>query len=218
MLTLYSYWRSSSAYRVRIALNLKGLDYVIQPVNLAPAHSEQRTAAYRAVSPDALVPVLEHDGQRLSQSLAICEYLDQTFRERPLLPDNPVAQATVRSFCLAIACEIQPLNNLRVLNYLGEVLAASDLDRQDWYRHWISAGFTALERRLAAHPGPRFAFGERPGLAECLLIPQLYNARRYECPLDPYPGLRRIESACAELPEFIRAHPDSQPDKPETLP
>lgn len=212
-LHLYGYWRSSASWRVRIALALKGLHFESRPVHLARDGGEQHGAHYRAANPEGLVPMLDDGGFRLSQSLAICEYLDAAYPEPALLPSEPRAAATVRSFCQVIACDTHPLNNLRVLQYLENKLDVSDEDRNAWYRHWIGLSFAALEARLA-HQTTRFAFGDAPGLAECFLIPQMYNARRFDTPLAAYPRLVAIESASLALPAFILSHPDQQPDKP----
>ncbi len=212
-LTLYSYWRSSAAWRVRLALNLKGLDYSIHPVHLLEGGGQQFSDDYRAISPESLVPSLAHDDWSLSQSLAICEYLEQTWPRPRLLPDDARSAATVRSFCALIACDTHPLNNLRVLKYLGEELKADEAARSAWYRHWIARAFAGLEARVAGRTTV-YAFGDEPGLAECFLIPQMYNARRFDCPLDDYPGLCDIDARCADLPAFIAAHPDAQIDRP----
>ncbi len=212
-LELYSYWRSSAAWRVRLALNLKGLDYQIRPVHLVEGGGEQFSPAYRKLSPESLVPSLVHDGWPLSQSLAICEYLEATWPQPALLPDDARAAAAVRSFCALIACDTHPLNNLRVLKYLGEDLQLDDAARNAWYRHWIGRAFGALQARVAGR-STDFAFSDTPGMAECFLVPQIYNARRFDCPLADYPDLLDIDARCAELPAFRAAHPDAQIDKP----
>ncbi len=210
---LYSYWRSSSAYRVRIALNLKGLDYELLPINLAPGANEQLTPAYRTLNPQGLVPLLIDGPLRLSQSLAICEHLDQRQPEPPLLPGDPAQQLAIRELALAIACEIQPLNNLRVLKYLKDELGQDQAAVNRWYRQWITVGFDALETRLGDRAGP-WCFGASPSLADCLLLPQLYNARRFDCPLDRYPRILEVEAVASNHDAFVRAHPDAQPDRP----
>lgn len=212
MITLYDYWRSSAAYRVRIALNLKGLAYHSVPVNLRTG--EEGLPGYRAVNPQGLVPTLVDDeGSPLTQSLAIIEYLEETRPLPALLPADPPARARVRALALVVACETHPLNNLRVLNHLGSVLGADKAARDAWYRHWVAEGLAALEALLASHPATgRYCHGDAPGLADICLIPQVYNARRFECDLQPYPTVTRISEACAALPAFDRARPELQPD------
>ncbi len=211
---LFGYWRSSAAYRVRIALALKGIAYQAVPVSL-PAH-EQASPGYTALNPQALVPLLIDDaGNRISQSLAIIDYLDETHPAVPLLPADPAGRARVRAFALAIACDTHPLNNLRVLEYLQGPLAVGDKARLAWIRHWLGTGLSALETTLAGAPQPHaFAFGATPSLAECCLIPQLYNARRFGADLAPYPRLRAIEEAALALPAFDAARPERQTDAP----
>jgi len=210
---LYDYFRSSAAYRVRIALNLKG----IAPAERTHVHlrmGSQRAQDYLALNPQGLVPALAlDDGSVLTQSLAIIEYLDETQREPPLLPADPVARARVRAIALQIACEIHPLNNLRVLNYLVGTMGVSREQKDGWYRYWIDVGFEALETMLArdADTG-RFCHGDAPTLADICLVPQMANARRFEIDLSPYPTLMRIESACNALPAFAEAAPARQPD------
>jgi len=212
---LYTYWRSSSAYRVRIALNLKGLDWEAVPVHLVRGGGEQNAPEYRALNPQGLVPVLEDGALAISESLAIIEYLEETRPEPALLPSDAAGRARVRSLALSIACGIQPVNNLRVLKYLEETLGLAAERRDAWYRHWITEGFHALETRLAGEPGTgRFCHGDRPGLADCCLVPQVYNARRYGCEMEAFPTLLRIDAACGELDAFRAAAPDRQPDAP----
>ncbi len=216
-LTLYSYFRSSASYRVRIALNLKGLDYTQVPVHLVRGGGEQLGDAYRAVNPDGLVPALvDGDAQNaapLTQSLAIVEYLDELHPEPPLLPATPADRAYVRAVALQIACEIHPVDNLRVLAYLKTTLGISDEQKTAWYAHWIGVGFASLEKRLAAEPRVgRFVFGDTPGLADLCLVPQVWNARRFAVPLDAYPTLMGICERAAALPAFARAEPSVQPD------
>jgi maleylacetoacetate isomerase len=213
MLKLYGYWRSSAAYRVRIALELKGLTYESVPVHLVRDGGEQRKPAYRRVNPQGRVPALEHDGRVLTQSLAIIEYLDETWPEPALLPPTPAGRARVRALAQLVACDIHPLNNLRVLQYLEGKLGASEDGRSDWYRHWIMDGFEALESLLAGSGETgRYCHGDAPGLADVLLVPQVYNARRYRCDLAACPTITRIDQACSALPAFERARPERQSD------
>lgn len=210
---LYGYFRSSAAYRVRIALALKGLACEYLPVHLTRGGGEQRRAEFRQLNPQALVPVLEEGGHLLTQSLAIMEYLDETRPEPPLLPKTPLERARVRALAQAIACEIHPLNNTRVLNYLTGTAHLDEDAKNAWYRHWIAEGFHALEARLAGDPATgRFCHGATPGLADCCLVPQLYNARRFKCDLAPYPTLVAIDATCRALEAFERAAPERQPD------
>jgi maleylacetoacetate isomerase len=210
---LHGYWRSTAAWRVRIALELKGLEWASVPVHLVRDGGEQRKPAFRELNPQGLVPVLEVDGSLLTQSLAIIEYLEETRPERPLLPAEPRARARVRALAQLVACDIHPLNNLRVLQYLRDRLGLDDAQHDAWYRHWVGEGLGALETQLArdAETG-RFCHGDLPGLADCCLVPQLYNARRYGCPLDAYPTLLRIEAACIGLDAFRAAAAAAQPD------
>ena len=204
---LYDYQRSSAAYRVRIALNLKGVDYESRPVNLL--ESEQKSDDYRALNPQGLVPMLEIDGHRLTQSLSIIVYLDQLFPDPPLMPRDPADGAHVRAMALAIACDIHPLNNLRVLKYLSGPLGIPQEERDRWYVHWIAEGFTALE--VMAKPGAgRFLFGDEPTIADVCLVPQLYNARRFHVPVDDYPTLLRADENANRMDAFAAAHPDRQ--------
>ena len=204
---LHDYYRSSAAYRVRIALNLKGVDYDSRPVNLAAG--EQKATAYRALNPQGFVPMLEIDDHLLTQSLAIIAYLDQTRADPPLLPSDPTDQAHVRAMALTIACDIHPLNNLRVLKYLGGALQQEQDARDAWYRHWVIDGFEALEAMAAQRAGA-FLFGNAPSMADVCLVPQMYNARRFNVPLDPYPTLLRADASANALPAFADAHPDKQ--------
>jgi len=212
-LKLYSYFRSSASYRVRIALNLKGLSYEYVPVHLTRGGGEHLAPTFRKVNPQALVPVLEDGEEALAQSLAIIEYLDEKHPKPPLLPKGSVARARVRALALTIACEIHPLNNLKVLNYVTNVLGVGDDARRAWYHYWIAEGLRALEARLAAdRETGKFCHGDAPGLADCCLIPQLSNARRFKCELSGYPTLLAIEQNCQALEAFQRAAPDQQPD------
>ena len=204
---LYDYWRSSAAYRVRIALNLKGIDYETQQVDLR--EGEQKSDAYRALNPQGLVPCLEIDGQRLTQSLAIINYLDLKFPNQPLLPASAVERAHVVAMAMAVACDIHPLNNLRVLKYLRGELKHSQEEIDRWYAHWIDEGLPALET-LAAPRAGMFLFGDAPTGADVCLVPQLYNARRFNVALEAYPTLLRAEENANKLEAFIRAHPDIQ--------
>jgi len=205
---LYDYYRSSAAYRVRIALNMKGVHYESRPVNLL--ESEQRSDEYRALNPQGMVPMLEIDGQRLTQSLAIINYLDLRFATQPLLPARAAERAHVVAMAMAIACDIHPLNNLRVLKYLKGPLGHSQEDIDAWYAHWISEGLPPLEALAAAKAG-KFLFGDAPTAADICLVPQLYNARRYNVPLDDYPTLLRADENASKIDAFARAHPDRQP-------
>ena len=204
---LYSYWRSSAAYRVRIALNLKELEHEIVPVSLAPGVSEHRSEAYRARNPQMLVPFLEDGELGIAQSMAILEYLEETYPDFPLLPAEEPLRSKVRAFCQMIACEIHPLNNLRVMNYIKTRFNADPT--VDWYAHWIREGFKAAEQ-LASH-GP-FVFGDVVTLADALLVPQVYNARRFKVLLDDFPRLVAATEHCNSLEPFRDAAPEAQPD------
>ena len=202
---LYDYFRSSAAYRVRIALNLKGIDYESVPVNLA--EGAQKEAGYRARNPQGFVPMLEMEGQRLTQSLAIIDWLDATVPEPRLVPADPADRAHAMALALAIACDIHPLNNLRVLKYLGGPLGQDEETRNAWYAHWIAEGFAALETLAAPRAGP-FLFGDAPGIADVCLVPQMFNARRFAVPLDDFPTLVRADAEACQLDAFAAAHPD----------
>ena len=208
---LYSYWRSSAAYRVRIALNLKGLDYETVPVSLRPGTSEHRQEAYRSRNPQMLVPFLEDGDVATAQSMAILEYLEEAYPETPLLPETPTERAAVRSFCNSICCDVHPLNNLRVLAYLKENFGVSDEQQGAWYAHWIHESFRAAEITASSHGGP-FVFGKQATLADACLVPQIYNARRFQVLLDDYPALVAVDAHCNALPEFEAALPERQPD------
>ena len=215
MLQLYSYFRSSAAYRLRIALHLKGLAFDTVPVHLLKGGGEQLQSAYRAVNPAALVPALQCDdnGPTLTQSLAIMEYLDETHPQPPLLPADALGRARVRALALTVACDIHPLNNLRVLTYLSGELQASGEARNAWARHWMALGFATLEQHLANDPATGLCcHGDTPTLADCCAVPQVFNARRFELDLAPFPTLVRIAEHCEALPAFIAAHPAQQPD------
>jgi maleylacetoacetate isomerase len=212
---LFTYWRSTAAWRVRIALNLKGLSCQLVPVHLVRDGGEQHRADYLALNPQGLVPALEDGGQVFTQSLAIIEYLEESYPAPPLLPPGPAARARVRSLAQLVACDLHPLNNLRVLEYLRDAVGLEQAPREDWVRHWVARGLAALEVRLAREPDTgRFCHGDEPGIADCCLVPQLYNARRFDCPLEDYPTLLRVESACAALEAFCAAAPAAQPDAP----
>ena len=216
VMKLYSYFRSSASYRVRIALNLKALPYEVIPVHLIRHGGEQLTPEYRKLNPDALVPSLiddTADSSILTQSLAIIEYLDETHPEPPLLPHSALERAYVRAIALSIACEIHPLNNLRVLRYLIHDLKVSEQQRDAWYRHWCEQGLAALEAKLATdNRVGTFCFGDAPGLADCVLIPQIANAQRLMCDLTAMPTILRINAACLGLEAFANAAPARQPD------
>lgn len=213
MLKLYTYFRSSAAYRVRIALNLKGLGYEHAPVHLLRGGGEQLQDAYRALNPSALVPALEDDGAVLTQSLAIIEYLEEKYPQVPLLPAAPLARARVRSLALDVACEIHPINNLRVLKYLTGTLGVDEAAKTEWYRHWVKLGLAAIEARLAGSGETgKFCHGDTPTLADCCLVPQVFNAQRFGVDLAPYPTIAAIHARCEELPAFAAAHPSRQPD------
>ncbi len=214
-LQLYSYWRSSAAYRVRIGLNLKGLPYEIVPVHLVQDGGQQHSDAYRAINPQELVPTLGHGQRRLGQSLAILEYLDEVWPDRPLLPATARARQRVRALALLVACDVHPLNNLRVLQYFEREWNVPQPERDAWVKHWITDGFAAAEALLAEHPSTGdFCEGEAPTLADCCLIPQIYNARRFGVDMAAYPTLARIEASCLALPAFDAARPENQPDAP----
>jgi len=204
---LYDYYRSSAAYRVRIALNMKGIDYEQRPVNLL--ESDQKSEDYRALNPQGFVPMLEIDGHRLTQSLAILNYLDIRFPVPPLIPASAAERAHVVALAMIVACDIHPLNNLRVLKFLKRELGHSQEDVDDWYAHWITEGLRPLEAMAAPKAG-EFLYGDAPTAADVCLIPQLYNARRFNVPLDDYPTLVRADENANRLEAFAAAHPDRQ--------
>ena len=204
---LYDYWRSSAAYRVRIALNLKGVEYESRQVDLR--EDEHKSAEFRAVNPQALVPALEIEGHRLTQSLAIINYLDLRYPNQPLLPASALERAHVVAMAMAVACDIHPLNNLRVLKYLKNELGQPQEAVDKWYRHWVSEGLAGLEG-LAAPRAGKFLFGDAPTGADVCLVPQLYNARRFDVPLDDYPTLLRADENANKLDAFVKAHPENQ--------
>lgn len=208
---LYTFFRSSASYRVRIALNLKGLNYEQIPIHLR--RGEQLAPAYKAINPQALVPTLDDNGPLLTQSLAIIEYLEERYPQTPLLPPDLADRAMVRSMALAVGCEVHPLQNLRVLNYLRKELGQSDEAANRWAQHWISLGLEALERSVTSLPNRKdFCFGNTPSLADIFLVPQLSNARRFGCDLTTFPTLVRIETNCLKLAAFASAAPEKQPD------
>lgn len=212
-LTLYSYFRSSAAFRVRIALGLKGLKADTRFVHLLKDGGQQHADDYGALNPQHLVPTLISEGHVMTQSLAILEYLDEEAPEPPLLPQGPLARARVRQIALSIACDIHPLGNLRVLRYLRHTLNADDQARIGWQMHWMAEGFGALETLLAQDPATgNFCHGDAPTLADICLVPQLTNARRIQMDLTPYPTLLRIEESAYRLPAFVAARPENQPD------
>ena len=207
---LYDYFRSSAATRVRIALNLKGLGAERRYVHLLKG--EQRAPGYLALNPQGLVPMLVVGERRLTQSLAIIEYLDEKHAMPPLLPQAAEDRAWVRSIALAVACDIHPLNNTRVMKYLDATLGLAKEAREAWYAHWVTEGFAAIEPMLAARATGRFCHGDQPTLADVCLLPQVFNAQRFRVPLEPFPRIRAIHDACMELPAFADAHPLKQPD------
>ncbi|ALU88142.1 maleylacetoacetate isomerase [Herbaspirillum rubrisubalbicans] len=213
MTTLYSYFRSSASYRVRIALNLKGVAYETAAVHLLNQGGEQLLPAFTQVNPHALVPVLADQGRLLTQSMAMLEYLEERYPTPALLPGDAFQRAHIRELALAIACEIHPLNNLRVLRYLKHQLAVDEAQKTAWIQHWIKLGFSALEQQLAADTTRgHFCVGDAPTMADCFLVPQIFNARRFEVDMAPYPTLCAIDAACNALPAFQQAHPAQQPD------
>ena len=210
---LYTYFRSSAAYRVRIALNLKGLGYDAIPVHLLKGGGEQRQEEYRRINPSGLVPTFQDDRITLTQSMAIIEYLEERFPAVPLLPQDAPGRAKVRELAQIIACDIHPLNNLRVLKHLVHELKLSEAQKTEWVRHWIREGLSGLENHLARDPaaGP-FCHGGAPTIADCFLVPQVFNAQRFEIDMSAYPNIARINAQCIELPAFVAAHPSKQPD------
>ena len=212
-LRLYTYWRSSAAYRVRIALAVKGLPYESVPRHLLRDGGQHRQADYLATNPQGLIPALEHDGHVVMQSLAICEYLDEVFPQPPLLPADPRGRAAVRAMALAIACDIHPLNNLSVQQYLRTELGQRDDGVTRWAQHWIARGFAALEQLLARHSTDgRYCYGDTVTLADACLVPQVYNARRVQLDLGAYPRLTAVARHLEALPAFAAARPEAQPD------
>ena len=206
---LYNYFRSSASYRVRIALALKGLDYDYKPVSLI--QNEHLAESYASVSASRLVPLLKDGDHVVTQSLAIIEYLDETHPEPPLLPADALGRARVRSLALDIACEIHPVNNLRVLRYLVGPLKVSEEDKNRWYNHWVETGLEVVEQRLAALP-TRYCHGDTPTMADCVLVPQIFNARRFDARLDHVPNVMRVFDACMQLDAFSKTQPSACPD------
>lgn len=205
---LYDYFRSTACYRVRLAFSIKHLDYTPFEIHLIHHGGEQNSPQYRQINPQGLVPSLEINGQILTQSLAIIEYIEEIHPERPLLPKNPFEKATVRSLALLIACDIHPLNNLSVLNQLKQTFNASESQITTWYHHWLKAGFDAFEARLGAIPHQQaFCYGDHPSLADICLIPQVYNAKRFNFPMDAYPLINHINASCLQLDAFKKAAP-----------
>lgn len=210
---LYTYWRSSAAYRVRIALNIKGVEYESRPVHLVRGGGEQHSPAYRQINPQKLVPALVHEDRIYTQSLALIEYLEEKYPEPPLMPRDPGDRARVRGLAQMVACDIHPLNNSRVQKFLTAEFGLDDEHKLTWYRHWIALGFEAIEAKLDqdGYTG-RFCHGDTVGLADACLVPQVYNAERFGCDVSIYPTIARINAACLELDAFLRAAPESQPD------
>ncbi|MCA1778576.1 MAG: maleylacetoacetate isomerase [Xanthomonadaceae bacterium] len=212
-LTLYGYWRSSASYRVRMALNLKALDYRQYFVHLLRDGGQQLQPDYLKLNPQGLIPALTHGKRVLTQSLAIMEYLDEVFPDTPLLPGDAEGRARVRALCGVIACDTHPLNNLRVLKYLGREFGLKKSARDEWYRHWVSIGLDAFERMLANQPDSgRCCHGDLPTMADCCLLPQVYNARRFECDESGWPHICRISAHLADIPAVARAAPENQND------
>ncbi|TVQ39773.1 MAG: maleylacetoacetate isomerase [Wenzhouxiangella sp.] len=210
-MTLYSYWRSSASYRVRMALNLKGLDYLIRPVHLVKDGGQQLAPEYLALNPQGLVPALVDGDTVITQSLAMLEYLEERHPAPALLPADPAGRARVRAIAGAIACEIHPLNNLRVLKYLVGELGASEERKLAWYRHWTESGLSAVEKMLGQGTGA-FCQGDEPGIADCCLLPQVYNARRFNCDLSGFTEVLRISENLEALDSVRQAAPENQPD------
>lgn len=208
----HGYFRSSSSYRCRIAFNLKGLTPEFVPVHLVKDGGQQKTAAYRALNPQGLVPVLEVDGLVLTQSPAILEWLDEVFPAPPLLPADAATRAAVRAFCAVIACEIHPLQNLRTLQYLEAEFGQGQAGKEAWCQRWIGDGLATCEALLARRPPSRFAFGDAPGMAEVYLLPQMFSATRFKVDTTAFPRLCAIAAACDSIPAFVAAHPSRQPD------
>ena len=213
MLKLSTYFRSTAAYRVRIALQLKGLPHELVPVHLLKDGGEHKTAAYLEKNPGGLVPILETEDGIIAQSLAILEYLEEAYPEPSLLPGTTTDRAYIRSISQTIACDIHPLNNLRVLQYLSGDMGVDETAKNAWYQNWIAKGFTGIETNLArSNDTGLFCFGDSPSMADCCLVPQVYNAERFNCSMDNYPTIVRITKHCLSLSAFIEATPEKQPD------
>ena len=210
---LYTYFRSSAAYRVRIALNLKGLSYDAIPVHLLRGGGEQLQEEYRAINPSGLVPSFVDEGMTLTQSIAILEYLEEAYPQTPIMPADAIGRARVRELAQIIACDVHPVNNLRVLRYLVHELGLSEAQKTEWYRHWLVGGLEALEQHLARGPaGGAFCHGDTPTIADCCLVPQVFNAQRNGIDIAAYPTIARINAACIAMQAFVAAHPSNQPD------
>jgi maleylpyruvate isomerase len=210
---LYTYFRSSAAYRVRIALNLKGLQYDAIPVHLLRGGGEQLQEQYRAINPSGLVPAFQDDYITLTQSMAILEYLEDAHPKMPIMPKDATERARVRELAQIIACDIHPVNNLRVLRYLVHDLGVTEEKKAEWYRHWLVSGLEVLEKHLARDPsaGP-LCHGHKPTIADCFLVPQVFNAQRHGIDVSIYPNISRINALCVQIPAFVAAHPSNQPD------
>jgi maleylpyruvate isomerase len=210
---LYTYFRSSAAYRVRIALNLKGLEYDAIPVHLLRGGGEQLQEQYRSINPSGLVPAFQDEYITLTQSMAILEYLEDAHPQVPIMPKDAAERARVRELAQIIACDIHPVNNLRVLRYLVHELGVSEEQKAEWYRHWLVGGLEVLEKHLARDPsaGP-LCHGHTPTIADCCLVPQIFNAQRHGIDVSIYPNIARINAQCIEIPAFVAAHPSNQPD------
>jgi maleylpyruvate isomerase len=210
---LYTYFRSSAAYRVRIALNLKGLEYDAIPVHLLRGGGEQLQEQYRSINPSGLVPAFQDEYITLTQSMAILEYLEDAHPQVPIMPKDAAERARVRELAQIIACDIHPVNNLRVLRYLVHELGVSEEQKAEWYRHWLVGGLEVLEKHLARDPsaGP-LCHGHTPTIADCCLVPQVFNAQRHGIDVSIYPNIARINAQCIEIPAFVAAHPSNQPD------
>jgi len=210
---LYTYFRSSAAYRVRIALNLKGLQYDAIPVHLLRGGGEQLQEQYRSINPSGLVPAFQDDYITLTQSMAILEYLEDAHPKMPIMPKDATERAHVRELAQIIACDIHPVNNLRVLRYLVHELGVTEEKKAEWYRHWLVGGLEVLEKHLARDPsaGP-LCHGHKPTIADCFLVPQVFNAQRHGIDVSIYPNISRINALCVQIPAFVAAHPSNQPD------
>ena len=213
MLKLYGYFRSSAAYRVRIALNLKKIEWTSEAIHLTKNGGEQFHEPYKKVNPQSLLPTIEENGEQLTQSLAILEYLDELYPDPPLLPKLPIHRAQARALALAVACDIHPINNLRVLKYLTQKMGLDAAHKTEWYRHWISVGLKAIETMLEQQTETaEFCFGSQVSLADICLIPQVFNANRFDCDLSAYPIITRINANCLAIEEFQKAEPQNQED------